>query len=488
MTFDEIFPLIGENGMFQKLLVLTFAVTLLGIGMQPVLATFITLTPTWQCTGNGSTSSECPWNGTFPGEDERRCNTSRNNWEYTEEENFSLVTQFELDCERKSVVTLVVAVFFVGWGIGALVSGAVSDRFGRRVALLPSLMTIFLLGFASPFVTNMYVVVAFRFLIGFAFPSFLTQAQILVAEFVGRSARPYALGAMACMFNFSWMVLGVKAYFVRNWMDLSIVCTAPYVLIVSVYIFIPESARWLHLHNRNEEAMKVIRNIAKCNHQKLPENVSFPTLVTTDPSFPPRPMQNVFHLFKSSKLASQTLAVMLLWACSSLQMYGLQFAASDLGGTVYTNFILLSTAGIPGAIGASVSANKYGRKTTSLASVISCGIACFAIAALPDSGVYKAARLVLGVFGRFCGIIVATCLYTWSPELYSTDIRAAVMGLLQLSARVGSGLSPLVVIEAAKYGDWIPFVIIGVISFAAAGLGLILPETKGKKLGEIAYT
>ena len=90
--------------------------------------------------------------GTFPGKDERRCNISRNQWTYTEDTHFSLVTQFELDCERKSIVTLLTAIYFVGWAVGAIVNGVVSDRFGRRVAFLPSLLTIFVLGFASPFV------------------------------------------------------------------------------------------------------------------------------------------------------------------------------------------------------------------------------------------------------------------------------------------------------------------------------------------------
>ena len=56
------------------------------------------------------------------------------------------------------------------------------------------------------------------------------------------------------------------------------------------------------------------------------------------------------------------------------------------------------------------------------------------------------------------------------------------MGLLQMSARVGSFLSPLVVLELARFGEWIPFVFIGFVSVAAATLGLVLPETKGKEL------
>ena len=82
-------------------------------------------------------------------------------------------------------------------------------------------------------------------------------------------------------------------------------------------------------------------------------------------------------------------------------------------------------------------------------------------------------------------MIVNSCMYIWSPEVYSTEMRATAMGLLQVSGRIGSGLSPFVVIEAAQYGGWIPFVIIGIIGLAAAGLGLVLPETKGKEIVDV---
>ena len=71
---------------------------------------------------------------------------------HTQKKYTSLVTQFQLDCERKSIVSLLTAIFFVGWAVGAIVNGVVSDRFGRRIAFIPSLLTIFVLGFASPFV------------------------------------------------------------------------------------------------------------------------------------------------------------------------------------------------------------------------------------------------------------------------------------------------------------------------------------------------
>ena len=85
----------------------------------------------------------------------------------------------------------------------------------------------------------------------------------------------------------------------------------------------------------------------------------------------------------------------------------------------------------------------------------------------------------MGILGEFFGSGTFTCLYIWTPEIYSTNMRANAMGVMQLSARIGSGISPVVV---KMLDEWIPFVIIGVVSIGAACLGLLLPETRGRHL------
>ena len=154
------------------------------------------------------------------------------------------------------------------------------------------------------------------------------------------------------------------------------------------------------------------------------------------------------------------------------------------GENVYINFILLSIAGIPSTIASMFILNKVGRKLVTLSSFSLASITSFIIAVLPNSGTYVVARLVLGIFGKFCAMAEMTCLFTWCPEIYPTSMRAVSVGVFQASARVGSVLSPLVVNELVRYGEWIPFVVIGVVAFVAAGFGLVLPETKGRKLKE----
>ena len=480
LTVEQILPHIGDNGTFQTLLVVGFTSALFVVSMQPVLCTFITLAPDWRCVEN---STVCTWkNMTFPAHDERRCNMSRSEWKYMADKDFSIVTQFDVDCERKSQITLLMAIFFIGWGKGAIVCGWVADRYGRRVMFLPAMLTVFVLGFASPFASSVRVVIAFRFFIGFSFPALIIQSTVLITEFVGTSVRHIAIGLSSSAFNVAWVLLGVKAYYIQNWKYLSIACTAPYVPMCLFFFFIPESARWLHLKNRNKEAMVVLRRIAKWNKRTLPDNI---TLTSNHTKITVRSgNSNPFHLFKNPKLAARTCALMLVWLSTALSSFGLQFSAGNLGGTVYVNFMLLSAAGVPAAVAGAAGLKIFGRKISTLSPVILGGVTCFVIAGLPSNDGYRIVRLVLGIFGKFCGVAQFACLYTWSPEIYPTSIRAVAMGVVQLSARVGSSLSPFVVIDLARYGSWIPFVVIGVVCLLAAGFGLLLPETKGMELRE----
>ena len=232
----------------------------------------------------------------------------------------------------------------------------------------------------------------------------------------------------------------------------------------------------LHLNNRNDDAIKVLRNIAKWNKRTLPDDVTLPSNQSNVTVHRP----NMLHLFKTRKTCIQTCVIMFVWLSTALMSYGLQFAASNLGGTVYENFILLSATGLPAAIAGAALAKFIGRKTPTVGVVLLGSITCFAIAGLPDRGAYKIARLALGILGKFFGVTTFACLYIWTPEMYSTNMRAVAMGVVQLTARVGSGLSPVVV----RVGGCVPFVVIGIVSMLAAGMGCLLPETKGKHLKE----
>ena len=91
-------------------------------------------------------STICPFNGTLTGDDLRRCDIPRSEWAYTEDKLFSVVTQFDLSCDELWIVSLITFVYFVGWAVGALVVGHVSDRYGRKTPILPGVILVMVTG------------------------------------------------------------------------------------------------------------------------------------------------------------------------------------------------------------------------------------------------------------------------------------------------------------------------------------------------------
>ena len=86
-----------------------------------------------------------------------------------------------------------------------------------------------------------------------------TQAFILMSELVGSKRRPLAGLIIYVTTPIGWCVLALKAYYVRNWKVLSMVCTLPYLVFVfGFYGYVPESVRWLQCRGEEEKIKNII--------------------------------------------------------------------------------------------------------------------------------------------------------------------------------------------------------------------------------------
>lgn len=468
LNVDEILAKIGEFGRFQIILVAVITMANIPIVIQPFFMYFGTLAPMWECNLN---STLCMLNGSFPAADMHRCNFPREEWHYLEKKDFSLVTEFNIDCKRKWILSLVSSSFFVGWAFGAIIIGKLADAYGRRKFIFLGVAAVLTTGCVTPFMPNIYLVIACRFVIGFFFFSSRIQSYIMLSEFIGNKYRPLATTIFATLTPLMWMVLALQAYLVKNWKILSYINTAPYAFVLLFYFFVPESIRWLKVNNRKDEIMKILQKIARSNKKEFPVNFSLimPNARQVNPS-------SYIDIFR--KNTSRSFVQCYIWLVTALSFYGIHVAVSNLEGSVYRNFVLVSIIEIPAGFLTIPLCKKYVRKKTTLIPLFLTGIFCFIIGFLPDNETYKIARITIGVIGK--GVIYATfhMLYLWSAEILPTDTRAKGIGMFQISSRIGSISSPWVSNGLKEYGGWIPFALMGVITICGSFLGTILPETK----------
>ena len=148
-------------------------------------------------------------------------------------------------------------------------------------------------------------------------------------------------------------------------------------------------------------------------------------------------------------------------------------------------FFLSTLAQVPGYFSAAWLVERWGRKPTLVAYLLATAIAAvmFGRSTLGGETFVWAALLSFFNLGAW-GVV-----YTWSPELYPTAIRATGAGVAAAVGRVGGIIGPLLtpVLVSDYLGQTGTYAMFMVVLVATAlAVWVLGEETKGKALEEIA--
>ena len=479
LTVDEILPYVGEFGRFQWIVEIIFGISILPSVFPILIMYFAALDSPWKCVAGTS----CPYNTTInPSDDlyDDRCNMSRDAWQFTDSKSFSILTQFDIYCGNYWMKHMTTSVIFLGWIPGAMVLGWVADNYGRRVVLLPSLAVLTIVGFATSFSPNIWVFMFLRFIIGFFTPGNGQQMFIMLSEMMGPRHRAASQGLWAA-YTIALCLMGLKAYFIREWKILYMVCTAPYVFTLALCWFIPESVRWLHVHGKTDDAMDVFRRMARWNKKEIPENVTLKAMSKDLSSHKTNPLE----LFRTSQMTFRTLVQGYAWLVMGMVYYGLSLAADDLPGNLYSNYVLFALTEFPAIVIGMYLVNKIGRRPTVGWFIVAGCVACIIVAFIPNQGTVRYFRVVLGIFGKFAVTLAFDSMYTWSVELHPTSLRAEGMGFLLVMSRIGAATSPWMAKGLKSLNKMVPFIAMGVLGLVGGIILFWLPETRGKATQEV---
>ncbi|KFV59759.1 Solute carrier family 22 member 13, partial [Gavia stellata] len=191
-------------------------------------------------------------------------------WVYPSDHEVTLVTQFDLVCDRKDLNDISQSIYMVGLFLGSMIFGPLSDRIGRRPVILISVFVQGLFGVAIAFVPHFYVYMTFRCVVGASVSGITMTILALATEWVGVSSRPKAVLISHCCFAIWQMLLAGLSYGIRSWRLLEIAGSAPIFAFFFYIRVLPESARWLVTKGRLEEAKKVLQKAASINKRTIP--------------------------------------------------------------------------------------------------------------------------------------------------------------------------------------------------------------------------
>ncbi|EDO28430.1 predicted protein, partial [Nematostella vectensis] len=170
----------------------------------------------------------------------------------------TVLFQWNLICDRAYLGATLQSCFFAGMLIGSLVSGLISDAWGRKKCFYLSYALMVVAGVSCVFVDCISFFAFLRFVVGAGTAGAMLSRYVLICEFVGPKTRTL----IAIYGGFTWMTTELVnyavAFLVRDWKMLLLIYTAPGVLAIFLWRWIPESPRWLLAHGYVDGAHSVI--------------------------------------------------------------------------------------------------------------------------------------------------------------------------------------------------------------------------------------
>lgn len=212
-------------------------------------------------------------------------------------------------------------------------------------------------------------------------------------ELVGPQRRALGATLISCAYSVGEVILGLLAMAFKNWKILLQVVYIPAFFVIAYFWMIPESVRWLLTKGRKEEAVEILRNVARVNKKEISED-ALKKLCSEDELKTEQPITQDYPLITALKNPALLLRLVncsFCWLTNTLVYYGLSLNSVSLSGDKFINFIVVCLIEIPGFLMAWGLSEKVGRKWSLSGSLILSGFACIASEFAPD-----------GKFNFFC--------------------------------------------------------------------------------------
>ncbi|XP_054027355.1 solute carrier family 22 member 13 [Dryobates pubescens] len=400
----------------------------------------------------------------------------RSGWVYPAGQPPSLLTEFDLVCERKDLEDIALSIYMAGLLLGAIIFGTLSDRFGRRLTFLLCIFIQGLSGVGAALAPHLYVYMAFRCVLGAAVSGILITSLSLATEWVGASSRPKAVLISHCFSAVGQMALAGVSYGLRNWRLLEIAGNAPLFALFFYIWVLPESARWLVTKGRIEEAKKVLQKAASFNKRTIP-----PELLEQLKAEKQSDSGGILDLFRNKQLRKVTLIMSLTWFADGLVYYGLSFNVTSFGLDIYLTQLAFGAVELPARLSCIFLLEWFGRKKTQAVFLLLSGLLCLTITGIPED--QPVVVTVLAIIGKFTATASFSSSYVYTAELFPTVIRQTGTGLCSMSARVAGIIAPLIRL-LEEFHHAIPMAVFGSPPVLVGLLCFLLPETRGNELAD----
>uniref|UniRef100_A0A6Q2YVD8 Solute carrier family 22 member 6 n=1 Tax=Esox lucius TaxID=8010 RepID=A0A6Q2YVD8_ESOLU len=399
-------------------------------------------------------------------------------WTYDKTEFLStIVSEWDLVCTLRPLKQMSQTIYMGGVLSGAIIFGGLSDRFGRKALLIWSYFQLATLGTCTAFSPSYVTYCVLRFMTGMAVSGVILNAVSLKVEWIPTKTRTLVGTLSSFFFTFGQMVLAGIAYSLRDWRKLQIAVCAPFFIFFLYSWWYSESARWLVLNRRSDEALKHLHRVAKINGK--PEKIEKITLEVLE-SHMHKEIQSskgtytAYDLIRTVVMRRISLCLMIVWFSTSFAYYGLAMDLQKFGVNIYLMQIIFGMVDFPAKLMALGSLTFLGRRVTQGTCLLMSAVMIFANIFVPTD--MQSVRTTLACLGKGFTSASFTCVYLFTGELYPTVIRQTGMGFVSTMARIGSMAAPAVLI-LDEVMPALPSIVYGGAAVVAGIIAFFLPET-----------
>uniref|UniRef100_A0A8C4PMP1 Major facilitator superfamily (MFS) profile domain-containing protein n=1 Tax=Equus asinus asinus TaxID=83772 RepID=A0A8C4PMP1_EQUAS len=410
-------------------------------------------------------------NGTFPNMSELDTEPCVNGWVY-DQSSFSstIVTEWDLVCEFQSLISVSKFLVMAGMLVGGIIYGHLSDRFGRRLILSWCLLQLAIADTCAAFAPTFLIYCALRFLAGL---SLITLTLILTFHF------SLGMTLTGCSYSVGQIILGGLAYAIRDWRTLQLVFSVP---VFAILLWLAESARWLIITNKPEEALNKLRKAAHRNGRK---NVADTLTLEVRRMGAGYGIQYIKINSKWIKDLNNLNPMISFFPpvphrfTTFLPYFGLNLHVQHLGKNVFLSQVLFGVVTLPSNYVALLALNHLGRRVSQMLFLFLLGISILITTFVPEE--MQSLRVALATFGVGVSSAASTSSATHGNELIPTVVRAVAVGVIGIAANIGAAVAPLLMILTV-YSPHLPWIIYGVSPILSALAVRLLPETRNQPL------
>ncbi|WP_214071864.1 sugar porter family MFS transporter [Mucilaginibacter sp. dw_454] len=386
-----------------------------------------------------------------------------------------------------------VSCILVGCAIGAMISGKLADRYGRRTVLLFCAVLFALSGLGTGMATQLVQFVGFRIMGGLGVGAAAMVSPMYIAEIVPAIRR----GRMVALYQLAIVSGILLAYGVsyllaetgkENWRWLFELQAVPALIFLVGLCFVPETPRWLAGKNRPSKAKAVlVKTVGKFAAERELNLINNSFTADQSPSF-----KELFRRPYAKVMLCGILVAVFQQTCginAVLYYAPVIFKATGLGhADALFQTVLMGGINVLATLLAIAFVDKLGRKVFLLAGSLVMGL-CLLIIALCFQWHYFAHDLVLIAMLAYVAAFACTLgAVTWVylSEIFPNRIRGMALSVATLALWLADFIvSYTFPVMTAHLGTPLTLSAYAL----CCGIALIycyrLPETKGRRLEEM---